>query len=345
MKLNILVPGDEIILLKDFKADLKNAGQNTSFISNNGKKEIVIKKGVKLKVDRVYIRQDAENFNSITFRSKNNKDLIDGRFYLPIKEVNELDVDIINNTKKRDVIKEYQDYNSFRGISDRLSKILEKRDVSSLLKFKTELNALNLLNKNISNIKTTLINKKDFFKELSDYNKNIMNKFLSILEERKISINKKDHIINIIDCELLKIDNDFYLDLNNLIEEKHKNILSLILLSEGIISLLKSLQKLDSQHHNIYPHFLVNAEYIFKDRYLDENKIDDILGHYEYTINKVYRGIKKEKGVLLDYKSISSLNMFQKDKDDIFSFVDIDNNHYSIDEIRKEMTKRKKMSK
>lgn len=140
MKLLVPVIDDRIELIKDTLLELKNAGQNEVFLekcdatinntkqSNNEFCYIKMPKGTILIVDRIYIRkgEGKEEFNSITFKIKNQKGLPNGRFYLSINRINELDVNFLGqeseikteslNKKIMDIM--YDDKNNLNSYED-----------------------------------------------------------------------------------------------------------------------------------------------------------------------------------------------------------------------------------
>lgn len=67
---------------------------------------VTIPAGVVLKINRIYIRQGAEDFDSVTFNCAKNKKFPNGRFWLKLEDVNKMDVckpvavEIIQETRK-----------------------------------------------------------------------------------------------------------------------------------------------------------------------------------------------------------------------------------------------------
>jgi hypothetical protein len=116
MKMFIPIIGDKIELTKTIKVELKNLSQNTTFLKkydelfskvkqiNKKTHNIELKKGTILTIDRVYIRKGSSaEYNSITFRIANDKNLPNGRFFLPISVVNTFEINKIDTIKKNEL--------------------------------------------------------------------------------------------------------------------------------------------------------------------------------------------------------------------------------------------------
>lgn len=144
MKLFIPVVGTEIELLKNTKVNIKKASQNNKFVESlesmtgtamlPGKDtHLTLPKGLRLTVDRVYIRQgDSADFNSLTFKTDGLKNKIPkGRFFIPVSNANMLDVKVIEAEKtiiplKNTINQKWRsyDYNNRRSNFDILKTII-----------------------------------------------------------------------------------------------------------------------------------------------------------------------------------------------------------------------------
>jgi len=109
---------DVIVLNKDTTLLLKNVSQNKNFIKkyselfkntlqvSGNTYSITLSKGTLLTIDRVYIRQgDNADFNSITFKISQDKNLPNGRFFISVREANNLDIDFLGQNKDTKPIK------------------------------------------------------------------------------------------------------------------------------------------------------------------------------------------------------------------------------------------------
>lgn len=243
MKLNILVVGDCIKLLKGENLTLIDVGQNKRFLEKydqrnknikyirKGERYINFPKGTLLKVDRVYIRKgDGSDYNSLIFISKNNKGIPDGRFFIPVNIVNSFDVEIITPecedkskpmykqisqkaTELRRNSKEYK--NDFRY--DALKYFL---DVSQkpLYNCKMKVNIFPLVKKyeaiDINEIYNKALKNKEFDLKIKKTIK-IFYEFLSKEKEELKNINENLYFNNVIEISFYKIKEDFIIKLSN----------------------------------------------------------------------------------------------------------------------------------
>lgn len=243
MKLNILVVGDHIKLLKDKEVTLINASQNKLFLEkykNDNKNiksirkdetHINLKKGTVLKVDRVYIRKgEGADYNSLTFVSKNNNDIPDGRFFLSVDTVNELDVEVIRLTvgdnvqpirkkifersleirREREIYLDSCRFEAFKEFFDFSQKPLYscklRLNLEAIFNESEKENIIKIYKKALE--KNTLTPKdKISFKKFYDY----------LINEKQVFKSEKNHDLSSLDAEisLYKIKEDFVVKFNN----------------------------------------------------------------------------------------------------------------------------------
>lgn len=103
--MKILIPklGDTLKLSKNVTLSVKQERRNSDFLKKyldknpktkqieNNVYEVSLKRGTELVVDRIYIRQQAESFDSITFRIPKDKGEISGRFFVSLDDAHKIE--------------------------------------------------------------------------------------------------------------------------------------------------------------------------------------------------------------------------------------------------------------
>ena len=331
MKLNILVVGDCIKLLKDKKVTLINSGQNKAFLEKyelenkniksikKSEKHITIPKNTLLKVDRVYIRKGSgSGYNSLTFVSKGNAGIPDGRFFLPVGIVNELDVEIMALSEMKDskpvrkqiferaleIRKEKKKYLD----NCRFEAFKEFFDFSKepLYRCKLRLNLEVILNE---------LNKKDVIKvyekalekgSLTPKDMVSMQKFYNYLvSEREAFESSKNYDISslVAEISLYKIKEDFVIKFNNNLFEDE----------------FMARKAVYIHNYNKFIKFLIIKELLEKD-YLKEQRFLENVNYF--VKNEIGEEFLKPNSGIIDSEGYKGLIENSSDESEFFLFYD-----------------------
>ena len=350
MKMLIPVCGDKIKIAKKVDLELKNIAQNTNFLKKYDEKlgnvqqidkkkhYITLEKNTILTIDRVYVRQgDNAEYNSITFKVNNNKNLPNGRFFLPVNIVNELEIDFLGQEKEKALpLKNWLNKNI--GNLDQLRKENLIENKYNYYIYLDLVKTFELLMKKI----------QDFIKEKEEITLTELESSLLMTNENREAYSqwketipqlRKDIIklnkVKIYDVELLKIN-----------EEKLKNnhILKFNLKTNRIFNdldnLINNYAWLYSQNKQGFESIYFNREIsLFELLFKEETILKFVTGY-----NTSYEKTKFTHHGIIEYENMSTFAVLNPNKigelNNILEFKD--NEIKNLKEIKKELTKNKK---
>lgn len=357
MKMLIPVCGDVIKITKDVDVELKNIAQNTNFLEKYDEKLknvkqiskkkhfITLKKGTLLTIDRVYIRQgDSAEYNSITFKINKDKNLPNGRFFLPVSVVNSLDIEFLGQEAEKSIalskwlLKNYKELDSNSIIKEKIdSKLKFSMNIDLVKSYELLNNEIDkILSKNGDDLESLY---KKCYKKAEGEEKAILKEWYTSLPELRKSIIKLNNI---------EYANFNFLEVNES-ALKENNFIKYEVLENNILKLLSNFINNVSWMNNFeYRDF----GYDFILRFSRNNRISTFENIFNYNLDELYsnynisyetRNILRKN--LIEYKKISDMTFLNPNKIDWMNemlIYKINDKVVSLKELRKELTKAKK---
>tara|TARA_B100000073_G_scaffold348064_1_gene364836 strand:- start:3146 stop:4219 length:1074 start_codon:yes stop_codon:yes gene_type:complete len=357
MKMLIPVCGDVIKIAKDVEVELKNIAQNTNFLEkydeklknvkqiNKKKHFITLKKGTLLTIDRVYIRQgDSAKYNSITFKINKDKNLPNGRFFLPVSVVNTLDIEFLGQESEKSMalskwlLKNYKELDSNSIIKEKIdSKLKFSMNIDLVKSYELLNNEINkILSKSGDNLESLY---KKCYKKTKGEEKAILKEWYTSLPELRKSIIKLNNI---------EYANFNFLEVNES-TLKENNFIKYEVLENDILKLLSNFINNVSWMNN-YEYREFGYDFIL--RFSRNNKLSKFENIFNYNLEELYSNYNisyETKNILrknlIEYKKISDMTFLNPNKIDWMNemlIYKINDKVVSLKELRKALTKAKK---
>lgn len=357
MKMLIPVCGDVIKVAKDVDVELKNIAQNKNFLEkydeklknvkqiNKKKHFVTLKKGTLLTIDRVYIRQgDSAEYNSITFKINKDKNLPNGRFFLPVSVVNTLDIEFLGQETEKSIalskwlLKNYKELDSNSIMKEKIdSKLKFSLNIDLVKSYELLNNEIEeILSKNGDDLESLY---KKCYKKAEGEEKAILKEWYTSLPELRKSIIKLNNI-EYANFNFLEV-NESTLKENNFIKYK--------VLENDILKLLSNfINNVSWMNNSEYR----ELGYDFILRFSRNNKLSKFKNIFNYNLEELYSNYNisyETKNILrknlIEYKKISDMTFLNPNKIDWMNemlIYKINDKVVSLKELRKALTKAKK---